>query len=97
MITPQTLLPPNLMHVWQVARGGHQSPTEEAARQVRMAIEQAGRNFGLKPELVFFITDMANDEKYNYFKAAAAAEGVASQTLQTKGLTKASDFQFIIK
>lgn len=97
MITPQALLPPNAMHAWQAGRGGHQSPTEEAQRQVRLAIEQAVRQSGVKPDLVFYITDVANDPNYNYFKAASAAEGVASQTLQSKGLTKASDFQFVIK
>lgn len=66
------VLPPQAMHAWdhRLGQGMTQTPVERAQQQIRAAMNSGSSYFGFKPELVFFITDKANDPDYNAFKAA---------------------------
>ncbi|ORY52728.1 ribonuclease H-like domain-containing protein [Leucosporidium creatinivorum] len=96
MDVPQRPIGPQHFHVWDGRVAPGHSPTDEAQRQIRLALDLGGRFYNSKPDLVFYVTDKQNDPMYNSWKAAGAAEGVATQTLRTKGLQKATDFQFVI-
>ncbi|ORY54376.1 ribonuclease H-like domain-containing protein [Leucosporidium creatinivorum] len=96
MDVPQRPIGPQHFHVWDGRVAPGHSPTDEAQRQIRLALDLGGRFYNSKPDLVFYVTEKQNDPMYNSWKAAGAAEGVATQTLRTKGLQRATDFQFVI-
>lgn len=60
------------MHVWdhRPGQGMTQTPVERAQQQISAAMILGGSYFNDKPNVVFYITDKANDPEYNAFKAA---------------------------
>ncbi|KAL8278267.1 hypothetical protein RQP46_009299 [Phenoliferia psychrophenolica] len=73
-----------------------ETPEKDCESAVDSAYQRALQVFGKPPQVIFCVFKIANDPRYNIFKAEGARRGVATQAMQTTLLKKGGDLQTLI-